>query len=240
MTNTRILRWLLPLLYFIVATMPASAASLQVRPVLVDVTAPGASSILTLSNTGAETVNAQVRVFKWTQKNGKDRLTPTRDVVASPPFVKMKPGRTYNLRIIRVSKKPVNGEEAYRLLVDQLPDVKPKGKTTVKFNIRYSIPVFFSQANASRPSLSWTYANSGKGFVLTARNSGGRRMRIANLRLKSGTGHSWTISKGLAGYALAGSTIKWRQKRRLKGANKGVRVFAKGDYGPISAKAQVR
>ena len=240
MTNTRIFKYLLAFMLAVTAAFSAHAASLQVRPVLIDVIAPGAASTLTLKNNGTESVNAQLRMFKWTQVKGKDKLVPTRDVVVSPPFIKMKPGGTYKVRVIRITKKPVRGEESYRLLVDQLPDTGTKAKVAVRFAIRYSIPVFFAQANVSRPRLTWTYTKSGKGFVLTARNTGGSRVRIANLRLKSGTGHSWVISKGLAGYALAGSSISWRQKRRLKGANKGVTVKAQGDHGPISAKAQVR
>jgi len=218
-----------------------SAAKLQVRPVLVNVTAPGSSSILTLKNSGAEVVKAQIRVFRWTQKNGVDRLTPTRDVVASPPFVNMKPGGSYNLRIIRVSKRPVKGEESYRLLVDQIPEVniKPRG-IAVKFNIRYSIPVFFSAAKISQPKVNWSYSARGGKFTLSARNTGGSRLRISRLKLKSSSGSSQTISKGLAGYVLAGSSKKWSKRGVLKGARKGVTVFALGNYGKITSKAKVR
>ncbi len=114
---------LLAIALVIFSSKVANAAQLQVRPVLVDVIAPGASSVLTLQNTGVENVNAQIRVFRWSQANGRDLLMPTRDVVASPPFVKMKPGGSYNLRIIRVSKRPVRGEESYRLIVDQILDI---------------------------------------------------------------------------------------------------------------------
>ena len=47
------------------ASFPASAGSLQVEPVLVDVAAPGAASTVTLRNEGAAPINAQIRVFRW-------------------------------------------------------------------------------------------------------------------------------------------------------------------------------
>ncbi len=226
---------------FALAGNSAFAAELQVRPVLVDVTVPGASSTLTLKNIGKEGVNAQIRVFRWSQKNGKDQLVPTRDVVASPPFVKMKPGGTYNLRIIRISKRPVKGEESYRLIVDQIPDVKVKKRgVAVKFNIRYSIPVFFASPGISAPNVSWKYAAKGGRFTLSAHNSGGRRLRVSNLKIKSGSGSTRTISRGLAGYVLAGSSIKWKKPGSLKGARKGVTVFAKGNNDKIRSKAKVR
>lgn len=228
-------------LLFAVTGKSAFAAQLQVRPVLVDVRAPGASSTITLRNAGKEKVNAQVRIFRWTQKNGKDVLTPTRKVVASPPFIKMKPGGTYNLRVIRISKKPAKGEEAYRMIVDQLPETRTKKQTTtVKFNVRYSIPVFFAPVTVTKPVVSWSYSGKGGKMALTAKNTGGSRMRISALSLKSGSGSVRTISRGLAGYVLAGSRYVWKKRGKLKGARRGVTVLAKGNNAKVRATARIR
>ena len=97
------------------------AASLQVAPVLVDVPAPGATSSLKLHNEGTKPLDAQVRIFKWTQVDGADSLTPTDDVAASPPLASLRPNTDYTVRIVRTSKEPVAKEESYRLLVDELP-----------------------------------------------------------------------------------------------------------------------
>ena len=71
----------------------ADAASLQIMPVNIDVPAPGAASKVTITNAGGEGANIQIRVFKWVQTNGKDELVETRDVVASPPAVKLGAGK---------------------------------------------------------------------------------------------------------------------------------------------------
>jgi len=42
---------------------------------------------------------------------------------------------------VRVTKKPVEGEEAYRLFVDELPE-SPQGRRTVNLMVRHSIPLF--------------------------------------------------------------------------------------------------
>ena len=106
------------------ASAPAAAGSLQVEPVLVDITAPGAASTVTLRNEGTTPIDAQIRVYKWSVVNGKEELKPTDDVVASPPSVTLTPKGQYVARIVRVSKQPVVGEESYRLMVDQLPDLR--------------------------------------------------------------------------------------------------------------------
>ena len=51
----------------------ADASSLQITPVNIEVPAPGAASKVTLANAGSEQLSAQIRVFKWVQKNGKKR-----------------------------------------------------------------------------------------------------------------------------------------------------------------------
>ena len=101
---------------------PCQAGTLQVEPVIVDVTAPGGASTVTLRNEGAAPIEAQIRVFRWSLVDGQEKLEPTDDVVASPPSATLTPKGLYIVRVVRVSKKPMVGEESYRLLVDQLPD----------------------------------------------------------------------------------------------------------------------
>jgi fimbrial chaperone protein len=63
----------------------ADAASLQVSPVLVEVMAPGATATITVRNDGTAPLAAQMRIFRWSQSDGEERLEATEDVVASPP-----------------------------------------------------------------------------------------------------------------------------------------------------------
>ena len=102
-----------------IAASGASAASLQVAPVLLEVVAPGAATTVTLRNTGAKPITTQVRVFRWIQEGGKERLEPTQDVVASPPAIELRPAQDYVVRAVRLTKNPVAGEEAYRLLMEK-------------------------------------------------------------------------------------------------------------------------
>src|ERR1700730_7169143 len=61
------------------AASDASAASSQVGPVLLEVVAPGAAATVTLRNNGAKPIATQVRVFRWIQEAGGERLEPTED-----------------------------------------------------------------------------------------------------------------------------------------------------------------
>src|SRR6516225_1303331 len=89
------------------AQTSSQAGSLQIEPVLIDVAAPGAASTVSLRNDGATPINAQIRIFRWSQVDGKERLEPTDDVVASPPAVTLAPKANYVARIVRVTKRPI-------------------------------------------------------------------------------------------------------------------------------------
>src|SRR2546430_15709874 len=92
---------------FVSSASTSHAASLQVAPVSVEIQAPGAAATLTLRNEGTSLLNAQIRVFRWTQVNGQEKLEPTDDVVASPPIATLSPKTDYTLRLGRVTKRPV-------------------------------------------------------------------------------------------------------------------------------------
>ncbi|MBP1852591.1 fimbrial biogenesis chaperone [Rhizobium halophytocola] len=123
----------------------ADATSLRVSPVRLDLNGGTATSTIRLWDSGSTPTNVQVRVYRWTKVNGRDRLDPTTDVVASPPVTKLAPGRENLIRVVRVAKKPISGTETYRLLIDELPDPKKRVAGQVNVVIRHSIPVRFSE-----------------------------------------------------------------------------------------------
>src|SRR5262245_21445900 len=138
------------------AYAPAQAGSLQVEPVILDVTAPGAASTITLHSAGSAPINGQIRLFKGSVVNCEETLEPTDDVVASPPSVTLAPNAKNIVRVVRVAKTPVVGEESYRLLVDQLPDLAQQKNGAVNLLVRYSLPVFFGAADKKSPTLAWS------------------------------------------------------------------------------------
>ncbi|MEJ0013006.1 MAG: molecular chaperone [Bauldia sp.] len=186
----------------------ASAAALRVMPISIERVAPAAAASLTLSDGGTEPINVQVRVFRWRQGPGGDILEPTRDVIVSPPILKLVPGTDYTVRVVRVAKTAIKGEEAYRILADELPTRAPATEDSITLLLRYSIPVFFAAAGAAAPSVVWSVASSDGHLLVRATNRGAARLRISQLSI--GTKEkTHTLVGGLAGYVLGGSTMTW-------------------------------
>ena len=213
------------------------AASLQIAPVLVEVPTPAATATLKLRNDGTKPLDAQIRIFQWTQVDGADVLTPTNHVVASPPVASLRPSTDYTVRVVRTNKEPVAKEEAYRLLIDELPGPATGRGASVSIAVRYSIPVFFTVPGAP-PNLSWELQQRANKPVIVASNAGDRRIRLAKLKVTDGKGGVANFGEGLAGYVLSHSSVNFSVPASAKGFGAGglALISAQSDSGPIDAR----
>lgn len=196
----------------------AGAASLQVAPTGLEFLPSSPAQGLWLSNTGVEALNAQVRVFRWTQVDGEDVLTPTQDMVASPPMLSLQPGTRQLVRVIRVgAPTPGEGEKAYRLLVDELPPSVEPTETGIRYVLRHSVPAFVLPATLPdaaevATSLEWSLQRSDDGLALQARNTGSFHAQLSQVSLLPPDGTSIEVSPGLLGYVLPDMTMRWSLK----------------------------
>lgn len=209
----------------------AMAASLSVSPVIIDVAAPQQTATLTLRNTGARPLTGQVRVFAWRQENGKDVLDATDAVVASPPLAEVRPDVDYTIRIVRNSTAPIAGEEAYRLVIDEVPDAAARDAGQIVVALRYSLPVFFFAPEAGAPRVSWSIQREEGKSVLAAHNDGDRHIKLTNLALGGKP-----VEKGAAGYVLGHSDRHWALSGGKAPASRN--VTAVSEKGPINGSAQ--
>ncbi len=141
MSATRCLRAAV-VLVAIALTGPAMANDFTVSPTSMNVPAGNQVATLTVKAGGPGMTFGQVRVVRWLRDGGRNDLVATRDVVASPPALRMKPDQELTIRLVRTSKKAVRGQECYRVLVDQLPG-KTQNNQVVKFTVRHSVPLCF-------------------------------------------------------------------------------------------------
>lgn len=186
----------------------AIASDIRVQPVTVEPLAGARSASLTLINDEQKPVRVQVRIFRWSQNDGQERLTPTQDVVASPPFATLAPGQHSLVRLVRTSKAAIKNEEAYRILVDEVPEPGDVRPSTVNLVLRQSIPVFFSETAQRASVVDWSIDHDGSQTWLTAQNRGGRRLRLSDVMIQD---HDEVVhhQPGLVGYVLAGETMRW-------------------------------
>jgi fimbrial chaperone protein len=204
----------LAVLAFLAWPVWAMAASIRVAPTSLTLTSPANAGTFTLRNDGELPINVQVRPFRWRQQNGRDELEPTRDIVASPPMHRLEPGVDYVVRIVRLAKSTVASEEAYRLLIDELPDPARRRNGNVSMLLRYSVPLFFTRPAAVPADIAWHLEQGRDGIRLSASNYGERHLRVSNLKIRL-PGQVLPVRDGLVGYVLGRSQTQWTFPVRL-------------------------
>ncbi|GAA6203153.1 fimbria/pilus periplasmic chaperone [Aquicoccus sp. SU-CL01552] len=140
----KLAKWIAATL-FAAAILPsvAVADSFSISPTNLQVSGAKRNATLTVKSGGPGQMQGQVRVMRWTHSGGKDHLTPTRDVIASPPVLRLSRNQETTIRLVRVKKTAVRQQrECYRVLIDQLPGTSQRN-SAVKFTIRHSVPLCF-------------------------------------------------------------------------------------------------
>jgi len=187
----------------------AHAASLQISPVMINLRATQAATGISLQNDGDTPIYGQVRVFLWDQKGGDDVLTPTDELIASPPVMQIAPKTAQTIRLVRRSAAAAGPERQYRVLIDEVP-TSAEAREGVSIKLQYSVPVFIAAtAPDVAPQLAWQFFKRDGAWFLRVSNSGTLHAQIGATTLTAG-GKDHELSKGLLGYALAGRQREWR------------------------------
>ena len=137
-----------------------AASSVLIWPIDPVLEADQQASALWLENRGNETANLQIRVFAWSQGGFDEQYQNQRDVIGSPPVAKIEPGQKQLVRLTRTREVPPGQELAYRIIIDEIPAAAPEtpaadGKTAaaIRFQMRYSVPLFAYGTGLWRASL---------------------------------------------------------------------------------------
>ncbi|KQQ33122.1 pilus assembly protein PapD [Duganella sp. Leaf126] len=193
--------------------LEANAANLQISPVMIILRAGQSATGITMQNMGETPVYGQVRVFLWDQSGTEDVLTPTQDVVASPPILQIGPKSSQIIRLVRRSSQLPSRELSYRILIDEIPREGEGPASGVDIRLRYSVPMFVQpgdERSAPSPALTWAVFRKDDHWHLKVRNSGAARAQIGAFELANAAGKQFMIAEGLFGYVLAGRDREWR------------------------------
>lgn len=198
-----------------------AAATILLWPIDPWLAADANATELWIQNQGNSATTMQVRIVRWKQEDGHERYTAQQDVVASPPIVTIGTGSKQLIRLIKQASVPAGVEQAYRIIVDEIPqpDAKAEPAIGLKLQMRYSIPLFVygggsddkegaHHALAETQNLSWRVTQAGGQPALEVRNRGDVHVRLSQVALEQG-GQKRTVAEGLLGYVLPGSTRSW-------------------------------
>ncbi|KHN54636.1 fimbrial biogenesis chaperone [Pectobacterium fontis] len=206
-----------------------SASSILVWPIYQVIESDENSSALWLENKGNAPVGLQIRIMSWKQIDFQERYAEQNNVIATPPFMTLEPGKRNMVRLIRVNPAPANTEQAYRIIVDEISAPYQQGapQMGLQFQMRYLLPLFLDGAGVwthirpdkrrantepTLPVLSWRISSVGGKNYLYVRNRGVVHARLSNVYWsaeRSGKGSRTTLTDGFLGYVLPGQEMRW-------------------------------
>ncbi len=193
------------------AAWPLLAATFNVSPIRVGLSAQRPIVPLSVRNDGDEPVVVQVQALRWEQHNGEDVYAPTNEILATPPIVTVPPHATQIVRVgLRRVADPAR-ELSYRIYLAEVPAPPAVDATRVHVALRIGLPVFVTGPAAPKPALAWTVLGAEDGAVtLRVKNEGSAHAQIANVRLLSLADRDTLARYPSPAYVLPGSAREWR------------------------------
>jgi fimbrial chaperone protein len=219
----------------------AHAGSFQVNPIRIDMTKGAASAAITLHNDGDAPIVVQASLVGWSQENGQDAYTPTKEALVTPPIMTVAPGGDQIVRVGLRRGPDAQRELTYRLYLQEVPPPPKPGFTGLQVALRVGLPVFVAPVAPTIRRLEWSAQVRLDGIALTAENTGNAHVQITDFELRGPSANEPIARESSLAYVLAGQRRTWTlpvPADRLKSARE-LRLKAFTDAGEIDTAVNV-
>lgn len=227
----------LGLAIFFCATPFSHAGSFTVNPVRVTLSPGHAVAAITVRNDGSEASVIQLETSRWTQQGGTDALTPTAEILATPPIFTLPPGGSQIVRVGLRRAPDAQRELTYRLVLREVPPPQPIAQG-LRVALAISMPVFVPATHPAFSNLQWQAVRLAAGRIqLQATNTGSAHVQIGLIELTSAGSASPVVRQSVATYVLPGNTRSWTLKSTTDvPPGSMLQLLATTDGGDVQAK----
>jgi len=190
--------------------VPAVAGTFSISPIRVELSTQQRTEALTVRNeAGDKEVVVQAQAFVWSQQDGEDVLTETRDVIVTPPVFSMSPNSQQIVRVAVRRAADAKRELSYRLILQEVPAEAPKNFTGLQVALRLSLPIFVAPQVKAAPELSWSSVWKEDGSLqVTAKNQGNAHLQVIDFAVQAKPADV-TLKNSVVKYVLPGATMSW-------------------------------
>ena len=229
---------------FLAGATVVNAANLGVNPVRVTLSDKQKMGTLTVRNDGAEPVPMQLEVLNWSQEEGNDVFTPTRELIVNPPIFTIPASGSQLIRVGLRGAPDAQRELTYRIIMQELPPPPDPDFNGTKMLMRVSLPVFVLPKVAAKPVLRWQAVRTSDGALkISLTNDGNAHIQITNFSLsKPGSAQPW-ITQNSSDYVLIGQSFDWilpaSTDYSIPQSGTTIQLFAETDAGHIEAEVLV-
>lgn len=192
----------------------SAAAEWNVDPVRVELSADQQTAAIIIRNESDQPSSLQIQAVTWTQVDGKDVYTPTRELLVSPPVVTIAPKSDQVIRVALRRQADPSRELSYRIKLQELP-VQPSPEFTgVAVALRIGLPVFVQPLKGeARPILAWSVAQLPNNVLKVAvTNQGNAHVQISDFALYNPGSEQPITAEAGSNYVLPGQSQQWLLK----------------------------
>ena len=195
---------------------PASAGTLQVNPVLVELNADRRTGSVTVRNEESVPIAIRAYALEWRQADGEDVYEETAQLIVSPPIFTIAPGAT---QLVRVGPRSPSAEpRAYRLIIEEVPEATPQAG--IRVAIRLNLPLYKGIAAGEPSQLRWSARRQADGgWMIEAANAGPGYVRLDATIARAATGARYE-DNFFFGTVLPGAARRWRVGPELRIENR--------------------
>lgn len=213
------------------------AAALQISPTRITLTAKNPINFFTLRNEGDMPVLIQLNPLAWSQENGKDIFTSTKHILITPPVASINPGKSQIIRLGLRHKNHAVDEQAFRIIVEEVPLLLQKKSLGVRILLNLSVPVFIKPIKDQQHHLAWQVQKMGKNKLkLHLFNDSNRHIQLVHLTIAS---KHTLVNQPIFAYLLPHQVKTWTYKLH-EPIGKNLFITAVTDEGKISANKVVK
>jgi fimbrial chaperone protein len=160
------------------------AGSFYVNPVKIELSKQTKTAVISIENTSNSETTIQIKALSWTQKNGEEILTITKDLIIAPKIFKIKARSTQIVRVGMMGNAEKNDELSYRLSIEEIPAPPTPDFKGLQIALRISIPVFISGTDQSEQKINFTnFRLANEKLIFNIKNIGSIHTRITSVKL---------------------------------------------------------
>jgi fimbrial chaperone protein len=189
---------------------PASASTFNISPIRAELSPGHRTEALTLVNAEDTPVVVQVRVVRWSQKDGTEELEDTRELLVTPPVLQI-PANGQQIVRVALRREPESAQElTYRVIFEEVPQAAPASFTGLRVALHLSIPIFVAPAHGKASAdVAWGSRWLPNGQVeLAATNNGSGHLQVTDFEARF-PGSLMPLRGVASKYVLAGSRMVW-------------------------------
>jgi fimbrial chaperone protein len=216
----------------------AHASTFNISPIRANLSGTHRTEALTIVNAEDAPVVVQVRVLRWSQQDGEEHFDDTRDVLATPPVLKIAGNGEQIVRVAVRRDPEADRELSYRVIFEEIPEAAPLDFNGLRVALRLSVPIFVAPARIpALARVSWQFRRLANGRLeVTAANDGTGHLQVTDFvaQLAGSEPVRGMVSK----YILPGSRMSWTFMPPGDAAPQGpIVIHGHSDQGDFAADA---